>query len=134
MFATMLPSASRLFSGRASVLRHIRIPGSPPHCVLDHPSLLSVPFSANAHNTFLNKNEVADRVLKVLKHFQNIDPSKVSLAAHFQSDLGLDSLDTVEVVMALEEEFTLEIPDKEADNIKTCSAAIDFIASHPMAK
>ncbi|WMV23793.1 hypothetical protein MTR67_017178 [Solanum verrucosum] len=54
--------------------------------------------------------------------------------AHFQNDLGLDSLDTVEVVMALEEEFRFEIPDNEADKINSINLAVDFIASHPQAK
>lgn len=59
---------------------------------------------------------------------------QVNPNAHFQNDLGLDSLDTVEVVMALEEEFGFEIPDNEADKISTINHAVDFIASHPQAK
>ncbi|KAI5381441.1 Acyl carrier protein 2 [Lathyrus oleraceus] len=58
----------------------------------------------------------------------------VTPSAHFQNDLGLDSLDAVEVVMALEEEFGFEIPDNEADKINSINLAIDFIASHPQAK
>lgn len=49
-------------------------------------------------------------------------------------ELGLDSLDTVEVVMAYEEEFGIEIPDSEADKIKSTADAIQFIAAHPQAK
>ena len=56
------------------------------------------------------------------------------MSANFQKDLGLDSLDTVEVVMGLEEEFAVEIPDQEADKITTAEQAIKFIASHPQAK
>lgn len=52
----------------------------------------------------------------------------------FQKDLGLDSLDTVEVVMAFEEEFAVEIPDNDADKIVTCEDAIKYFASHPQAK
>jgi NADH dehydrogenase (ubiquinone) 1 alpha/beta subcomplex 1 len=48
--------------------------------------------------------------------------------------LGLDSLDTVEVVMAFEEEFAIEIPDADADKILSCADAIDYIASQPRAK
>ncbi|KAE8726824.1 Acyl carrier protein [Hibiscus syriacus] len=59
---------------------------------------------------------------------------QVTPNAHFQKDLGLDSLDTVEVVMALEEEFGFEIPDNEADKISTINQAVEFIASHPQAK
>lgn len=54
--------------------------------------------------------------------------------ASFQKDLGLDSLDTVELVMALEEEFAIEIPDSEADKILSCGEAISYIASNPMAR
>lgn len=59
---------------------------------------------------------------------------QVTPTAHLQKDLGLDSLDTVEIVMAFEEEFALEIPDSDADNITSVSEAIDYIASHPAAK
>ena len=52
----------------------------------------------------------------------------------FQSDLGLDSLDTVEVVMAFEEEFSIEIPDSEADKILSVSDAIEYLAAHPSSK
>eukprot|EP00850_Spirogloea_muscicola_P000657 SM000002S05737 [mRNA] locus=s2:1908619:1908936:+ [translate_table: standard] len=55
-------------------------------------------------------------------------------ALSFSGELGLDSLDTVEVVMALEEEFALEIPDSEADKITSTAEAIEYIASHPQAK
>ncbi|KAF3446061.1 hypothetical protein FNV43_RR11240 [Rhamnella rubrinervis] len=57
----------------------------------------------------------------------------VSPEVHFQNDLGLDSLDNVEIVMALEEEFKLQIPDLEADRIDSCNLAIEYIYNHPMA-
>lgn len=59
---------------------------------------------------------------------------QVTPSAHFQKDLGLDSLDTVEVVMAFEEEFAVEIPDVEADKILSTSDAIGYISAHPQAK
>lgn len=59
---------------------------------------------------------------------------QVTPNANFQNDLGLDSLDTVEIVMALEEEFGFEIPDNEADKINSINLAVDFISSHPQAK
>lgn len=55
-------------------------------------------------------------------------------AAHFEKDLGLDSLDVVELVMAFEEEFQVEIPDADADKIFSVEDAVNYIASHPMAK
>ncbi|KAF9661394.1 hypothetical protein SADUNF_Sadunf19G0064200 [Salix dunnii] len=91
-------------------------------------------FSEEVRGTFLDKSEVTDRVVNVVKNFQKVDPSKVTPNAHFQNDLGLDSLDSVEIVMALEEEFQFEIPDNEADKINSISLAIDFISSHPQAK
>lgn len=59
---------------------------------------------------------------------------QVTPSAHFQKDLGLDSLDTVEVVMAFEEEFAIEIPDVEADKILSTSDAVQYISAHPQAK
>ncbi|KAK6136229.1 hypothetical protein DH2020_010700 [Rehmannia glutinosa] len=91
-------------------------------------------FSDEAKGSFLDKSEVTDRVLCVVKNFQKVDSSKVTPNAHFQNDLKLDSLDTVEIVMALEEEFGFEIPDNEADKISSINLAVDFIASHPQAK
>lgn len=69
-----------------------------------------------------------------MKNFDQIDPSKVTPETKFADDLGLDSLDIVEVVMAIEDEFAIEIPDQEADKIASISDAIEYISSHPMAK
>ncbi|KAF6161702.1 hypothetical protein GIB67_029146 [Kingdonia uniflora] len=160
--------------------------------------LLRRHFSDEIRGSFLDKHEVSDRIISVVKNFQKVDPSKLGMVrnslelmkgwnetkqgtdleckllwrtlnkrlgktvrliptkenvrvvdkskeckiqevmvtpnAHFQNDLGLDSLDTVEVVMALEEEFQFEIPDNEADKINSINLAVDFIASHPQAK
>ncbi|KAJ9131705.1 hypothetical protein NKR19_g9478, partial [Coniochaeta hoffmannii] len=59
------------------------------------------------------------------------DPSKITSTAHFANDLGLDSLDTVEVVMAIEEEFSIEIPDKDADTIHSIDKAVEYITNQP---
>ncbi|KAK3071163.1 mitochondrial acyl carrier protein [Teratosphaeriaceae sp. CCFEE 6253] len=68
--------------------------------------------------------------MDLLKNFDK-DPSKLSATSHFNNDLGLDSLDTVEVVMAIEEEFSIEIPDKEADAIHSVNQAIEYIMAQP---
>jgi NADH dehydrogenase (ubiquinone) 1 alpha/beta subcomplex 1 len=63
-----------------------------------------------------------------------VDNNKVNPSAHFKNDLDLDSLDAVEVVMAIEEEFCIEIPDSEADKILSIADAVSYISTHPMAK
>lgn len=84
--------------------------------------------------TFLDRNEVSERVLSVVKNFEKVDEDAVKESAKFQEDLGLDSLDVVEVVMAMEEEFTIEIPDNESEKLLTPAQVIDYVAAHPMAK
>ncbi len=83
----------------------------------------------------LDQSEVSKRVLNVVKNFHKIDNSiEVKPESNFINDLGLDSLDTVEVVMKFEDEFCIEIPDNEAEKIQTCSDAIKYVLSHPHAK
>ncbi|KAG0708952.1 acyl carrier protein [Suillus ampliporus] len=81
----------------------------------------------------LSKETIHARVLDVLKGFEKVDAAKLTASSSFTGDLGLDSLDAVEVVMAVEEEFAIEIPDAEADEIKTVQHAIDYIAKTPEA-
>ena len=83
---------------------------------------------------FLQKDEVRDRVMRVVKNFAKVDAGKVTPTSAFAPDLGLDSLDTVEVVMAMEEEFAVEIPDAEADKIQSIPEAVAYLASNPNAK
>merc|ERR1712224_679098 len=82
-------------------------------------------------SSFIDRNEVANRVLEVVKRFDKVDYSKMSLNSHFLNDLGLDSLDTVEIVMALEEEFGYEIPDAVAEKIVTPKDAVYFFSIIP---
>ncbi|KAL2013998.1 hypothetical protein VTN00DRAFT_1523 [Thermoascus crustaceus] len=80
----------------------------------------------------LSKDEVEGRIVNLLKNFDKVsDPNKINGTSHFTNDLGLDSLDTVEVVMAIEEEFSIEIPDKEADAIHSVDKAVEYILSQP---
>lgn len=83
---------------------------------------------------FLDAAEVTERILTVVKNFDQVDPAKVSPETKFADDLGLDSLDIVEVVMAIEDEFAVEIPDQEADKISSIAEAVDYISTHPHAK
>ena len=84
--------------------------------------------------TFLDRQEVTDRIVTVVKNFDKVDKSKVTPTSKFSEDLGLDSLDAVEVVMAIEDEFAIEIPDAEADKIASIGDAVEYISGHPMAK
>ena len=77
---------------------------------------------------------MTERVLSVVKNFDQVDPTKVNPETKFTDDLGLDSLDVVEVVMAIEDEFAIEIPDTEADAMTSIADAVDYITKHPMAK
>ncbi|KAF8388606.1 hypothetical protein HHK36_027283 [Tetracentron sinense] len=124
-------------AARNAFLKHLRVnvqARNPNPFVFSFNNIFRRHFSEEVRGSFLDKSEVADRIITVVKNFQKIDPSKVTPNAHFQNDLGLDSLDTVEIVMALEEEFGFEIPDNEADKINSINLAVDFIASHPQAK
>ncbi|KIM48123.1 hypothetical protein M413DRAFT_222185 [Hebeloma cylindrosporum] len=76
----------------------------------------------------LSRDVITARILETLKGYEKIDPAKLTVTSSFQRDLGLDSLDAVEVMMAVEEEFSIEIPDAEADEIHTVQQAIDYIA------
>ncbi|KAF3045120.1 mitochondrial acyl carrier protein [Didymella sp. IMI 355093] len=85
-----------------------------------------------ASSAGLSNDEVQGRILDLLKNFDKVqDASKLNGESHFHNDLGLDSLDTVEVVMAIEEEFSIEIPDKEADAIHSVKQAVEYILRQP---
>ena len=71
-----------------------------------------------------------DKVKEVVIDKLGVDEAAITEKAHFVNDLGADSLDTVELVMALEEEFETEIPDEEAESITTVQLAIDYITKH----
>ena len=72
-------------------------------------------------------SEIAERVKKIVVEQLGVSEDEVKPESSFVDDLGADSLDTVELVMALEEEFDTEIPDEEAEKISTVQSAIDYI-------
>jgi len=76
-------------------------------------------------------SSVEERVKKIVAEQLGVKAGEVTNDASFVDDLGADSLDTVELVMALEEEFETEIPDEDAEKITTVQQAIDYITEHP---
>ncbi len=72
-------------------------------------------------------SDIADRVKKIVVEHLGVDEAKVKDDASFMDDLGADSLGTIELVMAFEEEFNIEIPDDAAEKIQTVADAINFI-------
>ena len=78
---------------------------------------------------FLNTNmeEIQAKVVKIISEQLGKDESEISMSSNFIEDLDADSLDTVELVMALEEEFEVDIPDEAAEKITTVQSAVDFI-------
>jgi acyl carrier protein len=75
-------------------------------------------------------SSIEERVKKIVAEQLGVKEEDIQNTASFVEDLGADSLDTVELVMALEEEFETEIPDEDAENITTVQHAIDYIESH----
>jgi acyl carrier protein len=88
---------------------------------------------------FLNFNQsresymsnIEQRVKKIVAEQLGVNETEVKNESSFVNDLGADSLDTVELVMALEEEFECEIPDEDAEKITTVQQAIDYVNDHP---
>ena len=71
--------------------------------------------------------EIQAKVIQIISEQLGKDESEIKMSSHFIEDLDADSLDTVELVMALEEEFDIDIPDEAAENITTVESAVDFI-------
>lgn len=80
-----------------------------------------------AGNSFVMAESTLDRVVQVVAKILKADPSEVSETSSFQDDLGADSLDVVELVMALEEEFSVDIPDEDVPGLKTVGEAVAYI-------
>lgn len=78
----------------------------------------------------MDEKEAYERVKKVAVAQLNVNSDEVTMEASFTKDLGADSLDTVELVMALEEEFGMEIPDEDAEKITTVGEAVKYISAH----
>ena len=73
---------------------------------------------------------IKDRCLLVLRLYDKINPEKLTLESHFINDLGLDSLDHVEIIMAMEDKFGFEIPDNHAEKHLTPAKIVQYVADH----
>jgi len=76
----------------------------------------------------MTKADIESRVVKVCKDFDKVNSEKLTLESHFMKDLGLDSLDHVEVIMAMEDEFMFEIPDTAAERLMTPATIARYVA------
>ncbi|XP_039292608.1 acyl carrier protein, mitochondrial isoform X2 [Nilaparvata lugens] len=104
------------------------------HYRLNEPTLLtssiqrvSTPNRCYAHGPPLDLPQIRERVNLVLKLYDKIDPVKLTADSHFINDLGLDSLDHVEIIMAMEDEFGFEIPDVDAEKLLKPSDIVQYI-------
>ncbi len=81
----------------------------------------------------MDRNAVLEKVTGIVTEQLGVKAEEVNETSKFQEDLGADSLDTVELVMALEENFSIEIPDEEAEKITTVKDAVDYIIKNSKA-
>ena len=77
----------------------------------------------------MDKNEVFEKVKKIIAEKLDIEEDKITMEASFRQDLGADSLDTYELIYALEEEMGIQIPDEKANEFETVGNAVEFIKS-----
>jgi NADH dehydrogenase (ubiquinone) 1 alpha/beta subcomplex 1, acyl-carrier protein len=132
---SIMLSSARVLISRVAVVRATSNLGLSSSSSLSLKSVGTFPTRFfGAGSTFLDRTEVTDRIVGVIKNFDKVDASKVTPESKFAEDLGLDSLDAVEVVMAIEDEFAVEIPDAEADKMASVTDAVEYIVGHPMAK
>jgi acyl carrier protein len=78
----------------------------------------------------MSNEEIYNKVKDLVSKHLNIDEKEVTKEASFIEDLGADSLDTVELIMSFEEEFNIEIPDEDAESIRTVQNVVDYIQEH----
>jgi len=78
----------------------------------------------------VSEQALFEKVKKIIVEQLGVSPEEVTTESSFSEDLGADSLDTVELVMALEEEFEVEIPDEDAEKLTTVRSVLDYVKSH----
>lgn len=78
----------------------------------------------------MTEQEIREQVFELVADKLSVEPSQITMEANFTTDLGADSLDTVELMMAFENQFDMTIPDEEARSIKTVGDAVEYIKNH----
>ncbi|KAJ8770562.1 hypothetical protein K2173_018053 [Erythroxylum novogranatense] len=115
---------------RNAILSHVRLSGSSRQGLCTQRVNVFTKLHQKMYaSTVTRDDQIMNRVIEVVKKFDRIDATKVTETADFQKDLSLDSLDRVELVMALEQEFSIEIPDEKADKLTCCADVAKYIVS-----
>ncbi|XP_076072300.1 acyl carrier protein-like isoform X1 [Mytilus galloprovincialis] len=144
--ATVVRNVRALFKFHPTVLRrsicrfsavsyvHNRHQTNELSCLNSHKLLSKIsPSNLNSGVRFYGKakslqpEEITERVMKVLKAYDKITAEKLTEESHFMNDMGLDSLDQVEIIMAIEDEFSFEIPDSDADRLMKPRDIVQYI-------
>ncbi|CAL9241444.1 unnamed protein product [Arabidopsis halleri] len=124
---------------RSSILQHLRLRVSVRPTLLlqkenGFKSIGDMNFTSEAADADGGQDQILSRVIELVKKYDKTNTSKVTERADFQKDLSLDSLDKVELVMAIEEEFSIEIPDEKADKLTCCGDVATYILSETPTK
>ncbi|CAH2353032.1 acyl carrier protein, mitochondrial [[Candida] railenensis] len=115
---------------RSSILRTLRT----PVVLRQQPRLVTPITRVSFYSSVpaLTRDLAKERIIELLEGYDKVqNPEKITEEASFSQDLGLDSLDVVEVVMEVEHEFNIQIPDHEADTLKTVGQTLDYILAQP---
>ncbi|XP_010270233.1 PREDICTED: acyl carrier protein 3, mitochondrial isoform X2 [Nelumbo nucifera] len=115
---------------RSAILRHVRVPCSAKQSLfIEEGNALGRLRRHMCAVTTSSSDDITTRVIGLVKKFDKIDAAQVTETASFEKDLSLDSLDKVELIMAFEQEFSIEIPDEAADKFTCCADVAKYIAS-----
>uniref|UniRef100_A0A1D1Y6J8 Acyl carrier protein n=1 Tax=Anthurium amnicola TaxID=1678845 RepID=A0A1D1Y6J8_9ARAE len=124
------PPCHKMQNLRSFLLKKVQINmRAPEHLLKRDGWLLKAAARHMSESNNANHDLVMARVLGLVKKYDNINVTKVTETADFRKDLGLDSLDRVEIVMAFEQEFSVEIPDEKADKLACCADVVNYIVS-----
>ncbi|CAG5117882.1 unnamed protein product [Candidula unifasciata] len=124
---------SRTSAPRLAAVRAIRLPASPKSVCHLHLKSAQLPAICQHIQTYstatVNVASIEDRVVKICKAYDKINADKLTLDSHFMNDLGLDSLDHVEIIMGIEDEFGFEIPDADSEKLLRPRDIVQYIAN-----